>query len=107
MSKTGLVDQTRRCLGRGAVAAVLFAAATQLFGCDGQSADRLTSPSVIVAPYDPSRGEVLWAVVPLRNESGTSIVNVGAMSDKLVNAAEEVRGIRCVPLNRTIQAMQA
>ncbi len=65
------------------------------------------APVVTVAPYDTSRGEVLWAVVPLRNESGVSMVDMGAMSDKLVHAVEEVKGIRAVPLNRTIQAMQA
>jgi hypothetical protein len=80
--------------------------AAVLAGC-ACSDQKLVAPAVTVAPYDISRGEVLWAVVPLRNESGTSLVNIGALSDKLVKAVEEVRGIRAVPLNRTIQAMQA
>lgn len=73
-------------------------------GCASKG-ERLTAPQKIVAPYDVSRGEVLWAVVPLRNESGTSIVDLGALSDRVVAAVEEVEGVRCVPLNRTIQAM--
>jgi hypothetical protein len=76
-------------------------------GCAQTHEDKLVAPVITVAPYDTSRGEVLWAVVPLRNESGVSMVDMGAMSDKLVYAVEEVRGIRAVPLNRTIQAMQA
>jgi hypothetical protein len=78
-----------------------------LDGCCCEPKERLTAPTTIVAPYDTSRGEALWAVVPLRNESGTSLVNTESISDKLVNAVEEVQGIRCVPLNRTIQAMDA
>jgi hypothetical protein len=105
MSKSGLVDRARNPWMWTATALAGFACA-MLPGCFCDK-DKLTSPSVIVAPYDTSRGEVLWAVVPLRNESGTTFVNVGTMSDKLVNAAEEVQGVRCVPLNRTIQAMQA
>src|SRR6185436_9665749 len=69
--------------------AVLFAALV-LGGC--AKTERLTAPAVTTAPYDTTKGEVLWAVVPLRNESGTSVVNIGNMSDKLVSAAEEVRG---------------
>lgn len=67
----------------------------------------LAAPSATVAPYDSARGEVLWAVVPLRNESGTTDADNAAMSDKLVMAAEDVRGVRCLPLNRTIEAMRA
>jgi hypothetical protein len=84
---------------------VAMLAVLGLFGCGGTKEQKLTAPRVIVAPYDTSRGEVLWAVVPLRNESGTSYADVEAISDKIVAAVEEVRGVRCLPLNRTIQAM--
>lgn len=67
----------------------------------------LTPPTPTVAPYDASRGEVLWAVLPLANESGTEIFDPLAISDQLVAAAEEVEGVRTVPLNRTLQAMHA
>ncbi|MBS0195138.1 MAG: hypothetical protein JSR77_00105 [Planctomycetes bacterium] len=64
-------------------------------------------PQPTLAPYNTSRGEVLWAVAPPRNESGTTFLDVLAVGDALVTAAEEVRGVRCVPLNRTLEAMQA
>jgi hypothetical protein len=67
----------------------------------------LIAPEIVVAPYDTSTGEVLWGVVPLRNESGTSIPDAMDLSDKIVAAAEEVRGVRCLPLNRTIETMRA
>lgn len=76
-------------------------------GCQSAPKDVLTPPRVLTSPYDSSAGEVLWAVVPLRNESGTTTVDVLMVSDKLVAAAEEAEGIRCVPLNRTIEAIRA
>lgn len=79
-----------------------------LLGCEGlRKQDELTPPQVTRAPYDASLGEVLWAVIPLSNESGTELVDPLVVSDKLVAAAEEVVGVRAVPLNRTLQAMHA
>jgi hypothetical protein len=69
--------------------------------------ERLDAPRTLTSPYDTSAGEVLWAVVPLRNESGTSVTDPLALSDHLVGAIEEVEGIRCVPLDRTLAAMQS
>lgn len=68
---------------------------------------RLETPEVLVAPYDSVRGETLWAVAPLGNESGVSSVDAGAISDALVVKVTEVRGLACVPLNRTLAAMRA
>jgi hypothetical protein len=76
-----------------------------LVGCAEK--DALTAPRTLVAPYDTSRGEVLWAVAPLRNESGTADADPLAISDKIVAAVEEVQGVRAIPLNRVLQAMQA
>ena len=73
-------------------------------GCAGPDKDALTPPQPILAPYPG--GEVAWAVVPPRNESGTSDVDVLAIGDALVAGAEEIRGVRCAPLNRTIEAMR-
>jgi hypothetical protein len=50
---------------------------------------------------------VLWAVIPLANESGTEVFDPLVISDKLVAAAEEIEGVRTVPLNRTLQAMRS
>lgn len=83
----------------GALVIIQFVA-----GCS--SGEKLTVPQVLMAPYDTSKGDVLWAVVPLRNESGFSQIDAYQVSDKIVAAAAQVRGIRCLPLNRTIAAMR-
>ncbi len=67
----------------------------------------LVAPQEMISPYDSSRGEVLWAVAPLRNESGTSAVDALAVTDKVVAAAAQARGIQVLPLNRTLEAMRA
>lgn len=66
----------------------------------------LTPPSVLRSPYDASRGDVLFAVVPLRNESGTTVFRPDEVTDAVVRAASSVPGIRCLPLNRTIAEMR-
>lgn len=67
----------------------------------------LATPRSTLAPYDTSRGELLWAVAPLRNESATSTVDALAISDRIVEAVEQVKGVRAVPMNRTIETMRA
>lgn len=69
--------------------------------------DPLTPPGVIVSPYDAAQGDVLWAVIPPLNESGTSIANSNEVGDAIVAAVQQVRGVRCLPLNRTIDAMRS
>lgn len=76
-------------------------------GCGSSGKERLDPPRVSVAPYDTSRGEALWAIVPLRNESGTTLVDVLDVSDKVMGAAAQVRGVRALPVNRTLAAMRA
>lgn len=76
-------------------------------GCASGNRDRLDPPEVLVAPYDTSKGDVLWAVVPLGNESGVSYVDTLMVSDTLVNKIDEARGLACLPLNRTIAAMRS
>lgn len=95
----------RVAAGIGALAAL---AALVVAGCAGGGGGKaLTPPKTTVAPYDTLRGEALWAVIPLRNESGTTQVDVMSMSDKLVAAVEQVEGVRALPLNRTLAAMRA
>ncbi len=74
-----------------------------LTGC--QPKDRFAIPTTQTSPYR-ERGEVVWAVAPLRNESGTSVVDPMEVADELVNQLHEVRSISVVPLNRTIAAMR-
>lgn len=69
--------------------------------------DELTAPGVLTSPYQTVRGEPLWAVVPLRNESGTSTADTLVISDEIVAAIQQVRGIRCLPLNRTLETLRA
>lgn len=75
-------------------------------GCGG-TRERLDPPDVLVAPYNTVQGDVLWAVAPLANESGASFVDTGMVSDALIAKIDEVRGIACLPLNRTLAAMRA
>lgn len=82
-------------------------ALVQLIAGCAPTRDTLTVPQTLIAPYDVTRGDVLWAVVPLRNESGFSPLDVFQVSDKVVAAASQVQGIRCLPLNRTISGMRS
>lgn len=75
-----------------------------LVGC--ARGPELTPPTVLRSPYDASRGDVLLAVVPMRNESGTTVFLPDDISDAVVRAASSVPGIRCLPLNRTIAEMR-
>lgn len=87
-------------LMRWAVALVAVAA---ISGCQSPT---LTPPNVLVSPYDTARGEALWAVAPLMNESGTTILELDEVSDAIVRAAQQIEGIRCLPLNRTLAEMR-
>jgi hypothetical protein len=97
--------QTMLALGRSPLWAVLLALALLPCACAPKTPD-LVRPATLAAPYDAARGEVLWAVVPLRNESGTTLADSFAVSDKVVAAAAQVRGVRTLPLNRTIATMR-
>ncbi len=76
-----------------------------LVGCGDERA-RLSNPRVLTAPYDPEAGELLWAVAPLRNETGTSAIDALAVTDALAHAVEQVRGVRTIPVNRTLETMR-
>ncbi len=89
------------------VAAVLTLLPLFLLGaCASGDKDALTSPRSIVSPYDSSRGEVLWAIVPLRNESGSMLLDPLEVSDQVMAAAAQIKGVRTIPVNRTIAAMR-
>lgn len=81
--------------------------AVVLGACAGGGGEaRLEAPLITVAPYDAAAGERLWAVIPPRNESGVSLVDPLWIGDRLVGAVEEVQGVRCLPINRTLEAMR-
>ncbi len=64
-------------------------------------------PQQLISPYASTPAEPVWAVVPLRNESGTTAVDPLAFSDTLVATITQARGLRALPLNRTLDAMAA
>lgn len=74
-------------------------------GCAAK--DPLTAPQQLMSPYASTPTEPIWAVVPLRNESGTSAVDPLALSDTLVATITQARGLRALPLNRTLDAMRS
>ncbi len=49
----------------------------------------------------------IWAVAPLRNESGSDQVNGARVADHLARQIEITPGIDVVPVNRVLAAMQA
>jgi hypothetical protein len=80
---------------------------TMMGGCAmNKKRDKMDPPGVLVSPYDTTSGDVLWAIIPPLNESGTSVVDELAVGDAIVAAAQGVRGVRCLTLNRTIGAMR-
>lgn len=85
---------------------LLLALALALPACAPRERSPLSPPDVLVAPYG-APDDVLWAVAPLTNESGVSSVDTGVVADALVHAIDEVRGLSCLPLNRTLAAMRA
>ena len=93
--------RTASALGVAAIASALTIGPT---GCATEP--RLNPPAALIAPY-ATDADALWAVTPIRNESGTSAADELRLADAVAAAAAQTRGVRCLPLNRTIQAMRA
>jgi hypothetical protein len=90
------------------MAATVVGLTTGCSGVSGTSSEQPLMPAAaVISPYQAADGELLWAVVPLTNETGTSVADTPGLSDALVRRVEAVRGLRCLPLNRTIEAMRA
>lgn len=84
------------------IACLLFAL---LSGCAGTT-HRTEEPMSLRAPYD-TPSAVVWAVVPVANESGTSAVNELALTDRIIQAIREVRGLSALSTNRVINGLDA
>jgi hypothetical protein len=99
---------TARAASAAALAAALVTTlVTTLAGCSSEKGPHLEAPEVLVSPYSVTgSGEVLWAVAPLNNESGTTAVDSLMVSDALVNKITETEGLGAVPMNRTLAAMR-
>lgn len=72
-----------------------------LSACEMQ---KLTPPTTLVAPHPADQ---LWAVAPFENESGVSVVNGARIADLFTYETEQTLGVRTVPVNRVMGAMQA
>ncbi len=90
---------SRRAFG----AFALIASALLLSACNGQ---KYASPTAQL-PAVPSPEGAIWAVAPLQNESGVSIVDELAFTDTLVAELSDAPGIVVLPVNRTLAAMRA
>mgnify|MGYP006996005194 CR=1 FL=1 len=108
-----MLSANRARIGRGlrvaACAAALAAVVCAPVGCggSGRRESALIRPHLLVSPYGATVGEVTWAAAPLRNESGTSVPDALGLTDKVVAAAQQVLGLTCLPVNRTLEAMAA
>ncbi|MEO1238000.1 MAG: hypothetical protein AAFX76_14545, partial [Planctomycetota bacterium] len=87
---------TRSALLPAAVAMSL--AVVLLTGCQPQRVD------TVVAPYETRQ---VFAVAPLRNESGTAFADGTRLADKLTQRLALVRGLDVLPVNRVLAAMDA
>jgi hypothetical protein len=87
------------------LATLLSLALALILSACASSPDPLRSPRALTAPYNSDNGEVLWAVAPLRNEAGTTILDEPLLTDHLISAVEQVRGVRALPLDRVLNAM--
>ena len=76
-------------LARIFLAALLLITLITVGGCSmTQSRDEMFPPGVIVSPYDTTQGDVLWAVIPPINESGTSLANELSLATRSLAAAK-------------------
>jgi len=97
-----------RRLGARAIAVVLrtlLGLSGVAFAAGCESPSRYATIDPLVSPYD-SPADALWAVVPPRNESGLSVVDTAAVGDRIVDQVQQIRGIRCLPVNRTLNGMR-
>ncbi|MBX9735406.1 MAG: hypothetical protein K2X32_00635 [Phycisphaerales bacterium] len=85
--------------------ALAISLALVLSGCNTKQA--LVAPEVTVSPYGALAQTPVLAIAPLRNESGVSFADTLRVSDALANRASEIRGMACLPVNRTLAAMRA
>lgn len=89
--------------------ALIGACAWCCVGCESSRKDVFVQPQTLSAPAYPgmSGRAPVWAVAPLNNESGVSIVDPLEVSDRLARQIHAADGLDAIPLNRTIAAMRA
>lgn len=92
-------------LGRALLAPLLLAPLLLAPAC-ADSPRPVVYPVRLRSPY-PGERQLIWAVAPPRNESGVSAADELSFGDALVEQIGQVKGIDCLPLNRTLGAMRA
>ena len=80
---------------------MLVATALLAVGCSSTASRR--SAGVLISPY-PTR--TVWAVVPLRNESGSLNADGAATADHLARQLENATNVDVLPVNRVLDAMR-
>jgi hypothetical protein len=58
----------------------------------------------LMSPYGDDR---IWAVVPLLNETGVSLIDTLAVADVITSEVERIDGITALPVQRVLDAMRA
>lgn len=93
-------------MGRNAIARAggLFSGLALAIALLGGCQTKPAQPTVLKAPYLTER---VWAVAPFANESGVSGIDGAMVADRFVSEIEQVDGLRCLPLNRTLAAMKS
>ncbi len=69
----------------------------------GCAAKQPAGSDALVSPYQQGR---IWAVAPLRNESGSLQADGLAMADRLQRQLENASNIDVLPVNRVLRAME-
>jgi len=82
------------------VLSVMLSLMASLCGCTWNGGDTATLVS-------PSKGRQVWAVAPLRNESGSMHADGSRLADHLAQQLEGVKGIDVLPVNRVLAAMDS
>lgn len=72
-----------------------------LSGCD---TTRYAGPDPLISPYAQRR---VWAVAPLRNESGSLHADGLRVADQLTHHLTNATNIEMLPVNRVLRAMEA
>jgi len=95
---------SEKAMLRTAARAVAPAVVVLITLLQGGCGERVIQPHVYQSPYPGSK---LWAVAPMRNESGTSLADGIALADRLAQQLAKIERIRVLPVNRVLEAMDA